>query len=248
MEAGKLKEILGIEGDEQDEKVEAAITAITEETTGLVSTKDKLRVQVKDLDKRLKAFKDIDLEEIETMKTELVELREAAEADDGDDDGKPRKISAEERKAIEDRATKKLSEQLEALETKYGEVTGKYQGSLKERALRKALKDINVIPEDEDLIYDAFANKAKIEEIDGSPVIQFTNKDGLDLPPDEFFADWAKTDSAKRHIKAPDNSGGGAHGGDGSGKGKQLTRAEFDKLDPDAKKDFVIEQKGKVVD
>lgn len=247
MEADKLKEILGIEGDEQNEKIEAAIAAIDEETAGLVSTKDKLRQQVKDLDKRVKAFKDIDLEEIETMKTELEELRDAASSTDPD--GKTKTITDEERKELGllRRENKKLQEQTETERKAREEVTGKYHGSLKETRLRKALKEINVLPEDEDLIYDAFVNKAKIEEIDGSAVIQFTNKDGLDLPPEEFFADWAKTDSAKRHIKPPDNSGGGARGGTKTGGGKTMPRADFEKLEPAAKQEFIT-AKGQVTD
>ena len=246
MEAEKLKEILGIEGTEQDEKVEAAIAAINEETENLVKTKDKLREQVRDLDKRLKAFKDVDLEEIESMRTELEELREAAEGDEGGD-GKPRKISADERKAIEERATKKLQEQLDALQTKLDTVQGKYHGKLKESSLRTALKKVGVLPEDEDLIYEAFVNKASVEDVDGETVIHLKNKDGLDLPPEEFFADWAKTESAKKYIKKPDNSGGGANGGSGPGKGKTISRAQFDQLEAGDKQKFMADG-GKVTD
>jgi len=243
MDLDKLKEILGIEGTEQDEKIEAAIAAINEETAGLVSTKDKLRLQVKDLDKRLKAFKDVDLEAIDGMKTELEELREAAA-------GKGGGVTPEERKelALLQRENKKLNEQVEN-ERKGREIaTKQVHDSLKERELRKALKGINVLSEDEDLIYDAFVNKAKIEEIDGSPVVQFTNKDGLDLPPNEFFADWAKSDSAKRHIRPPDNSGGGARGGSGTGSAKIMKLAEFNQLSPDEQMEFMTEKHGQVTE
>ena len=238
MEAEKLKEILGIEGDEQDEKIETAITAINEETEGLVKTKDKLRQQVRDLDKRLKAFKNVDIEEVEQMRTELEELREAAEAGDGDGDGKPRKINADERKAIEERATKKLQEQLDGLQTKLDDVLGKYHGTLKERSLKDAIKKVNVKDEAIDLIFRAFRSEATIEDIDGEAVIQLKNKDGLNLPPEEFFADWAKSESAKEFIKPPDNSGGGANGGKGPGKGKTISRAQFDQLQQAEKAEF----------
>ena len=157
------------------------------------------------------------------------------------------KISADERKAIEDRATKKLQEQLDALQTKLDTVQGKYHGKLKESSLRGALKKVGVLPEDEDLIYEAFVNKASVEDVDGETVIHLKNKDGLDLPPEEFFADWAKTESAKKYIKKPDNSGGGANGGSGPGKGKTISRAQFDQLEAGDKQKFMADG-GKVTD
>ncbi|MEX2444496.1 MAG: hypothetical protein WD492_12885 [Alkalispirochaeta sp.] len=253
MEVEKLKEILGIEDDSMDEKLEAAVTAMNEETQNLVKTKDKLREQVKDLDKKLKSFKDVDLEEVETMRTELEELREAANAEPGET-GK--KISPEERKAIEERAAKKVQDQLDSLQKRYDELekthegaVSKYHNTLVERELRQAIKKNGVKPEAEDLIFRAFRSDAQVEvDDDGSEFVHFQNKDGLKLPPEEYLADWAKTDSAKEFIKPPENTGGGAHGGGGPGKGKQLPRAEFNKLSPAEQHKFVTEQQGSVVD
>jgi hypothetical protein len=247
MEADKLKEILGIEGDEQNEKIEAAIAAINEETAGLVTTKDKLRQQVKDLDKRLKSYKDIDLEEIEEMKTELVTLREAAEAAAKGGDGK---LTAEEQKELNQlrRDNKKLAEENASERKAREDVTGKYHGSLKERALRAAIKKVNVKPEAEDIIYQAFANVATVEDVDGETVIQLKNKDGLNLPPEEYFTDWAKTDAAKEFIKPPDNSGGNARGGSGTGSGKTMRLTEFNQLSPAEQMAFMTEKHGQVID
>lgn len=241
MDPEKLKEILG-DGVE-DDKITAVIDAINEETEGLVRTKDKLREQVKDLDKRLKAFKDVDLEEIAQLRAELEDLRNSG--DQGDGEG--RKINAEERKAIEERATKKLQEQLSSVETRLSEVTSRYHATLSERELRDAIAKVGVKSEAQDIIYRAFRNEAKVEDVDGELVVQIKSKDGLNLSPAEFLADWAKTDSAKEFIKAPDHSGGGARGGGGPGKGKTLTRAQFDQLGDGDRKQFVTDG-GKVAD
>ena len=233
MDAETLKGIWGID---DDEKINAAIKAFDEETEGLRKTKNLLREQVKDFEKKLKAYEGIAPEEIASMKEELEELREAAESSDGE--GQQRKITAEERKAIEERATRKLQEQLEGLQTRLTDVTQRYHGTLIDRELREAIQKVGFKAEAQDLIYKAFRNEAKVEEIDGELVVQLKNKDGLNLSPEEFLTDWSKSDSAKEFIKPPENTGGGARGGNSPSTKKpeeytERERVELYKKDPD---------------
>lgn len=55
-----------------------------------------------------------------------------------------------------------------------------------------------------------------------------------DKPLAEFVTEWAKGDEGKFFVAAPNNTGGGSQGGgnNGGGNKRQISRAEFDKMDP----------------
>lgn len=64
----------------------------------------------------------------------------------------------------------------------------------------------------------------------------------------DFVKEWAGSEEGKHFVAAPANNGGGAPGGrPGTGNGKQVTRSEFDGMDPASRKTFMSEG-GKVVD
>lgn len=254
MDKEKLKAILSeIFGEDvAGELVDKATDTVFSEIENLVKVKDQLRKQARTLEKKLKDFDGVDLEEIESLRSELEELREAAESGQGES-GKG--LSVEEREAIERRAVKKVQDQLDALQKRYDsldeqhqESVAKYHNTLIERDLRQAIKKTNVKSEAEDLIYKAFRSDAQVEVDDeGAEFVHFKNKDGLKLPPEEYLADWGKTDAAKEFIKAPENSGGGAHGGGSSGRSKSMTRVQFEALDPAARQK-ALEDKVEVID
>lgn len=57
-----------------------------------------------------------------------------------------------------------------------------------------------------------------------------------DKPLDDAVKEFAASDAGKKFVSAPNNSGGGARGGESaSAAGKTMTRAAFDALDPMAK-------------
>ncbi len=54
----------------------------------------------------------------------------------------------------------------------------------------------------------------------------------------DHVKEWASSDEGKRFVAAPNNSGGGAHGGAGSGTQKTATRAQFDAMTPASRMEF----------
>lgn len=220
----RLKELTQLEDEEQLTQI---LGEIEDGERGLVRTKDSLLSQVKALKEKVKAFDGVDLGEYAEMQEELEQLRQKATTGNGG------KESAEELRAMEERLTRKFSDQLSKKDEELGSVRKRLHTTLIGQELRSALEQVGVAEEHRDLIFNAFRNRAKAEEIEGDVVVQLETPEGLALSPSEYFKDWSASDQGKRYIKAPVNSGGSATGGRNGKAGgqKEITRSEFEKMD-----------------
>lgn len=224
----QLKELTEIE---DEERLNAIVAAFDQETQGLVRTKDTLRSQVKDLEKRIKNYDGLDPEKYAEMQEELEQLRDATRKQNDNGEG-GNKTGDQELKAMEERLTKKYTEQLSRKDEDLRATKSELHSMLINIKMREAIEKVGVADEHRGLVFEAFRNRAAVDEIDGNRVVQIPTGDGLKLPPDEFFKDWASTDEGKRYIKARVNSGGDARGGSGGKDGpKVVKRSEWESMD-----------------
>lgn len=112
------------------------------------------------------------------------------------------------------------------------------QDGIKSALIANGVKDEDFL----DTLALKFANGATVK-IDGdNRLAQIGDKTVADA-----IKEWAGSDSGKKFVSAPDNSGGGASGGGGVQGGKTTTRSAFDAMEPAAKTAFAKDG-GKVVD
>ncbi|MFA5323524.1 MAG: hypothetical protein WC373_12710 [Smithella sp.] len=192
---------------------EAAEAAVADATAGLVAKNQEL------LGKLKKATKDaaIDPAEYQALQTEL----EATQA----------KLATAEKslKAAQMEAEKTKK----ALEAESG-FTSKL---LIENGLNETLIKAGVKPEMTKAVKALLAGQVtlKVEGDKRTPVIG-------DKSLGDFVGEWAKSDEGKHFVAAPNNGGGGAHGGaNDKGGAKTMTRAAFEALDAAGKMDFTKE-------
>jgi hypothetical protein len=193
--------------------------AVNEATKGLIAKRDELLNEVK----KLRKDSQIDPADYQRLKDEKEELTD--------------KLN-ETTKA----AKAALSEAEKERKLREGE-SGYVQKLLIDNGLTDALTKAGIKPELLKATKALFKDQAQIK-IDGD------NRAALigDKPITDFINEWAKSDEGKHFVLAPANSGGGAQGG-GSGnlQSKQLTRSQFDGMNPGEKMSF-SKAGGKIVD
>lgn len=207
--------------DELDAAVEKAVEAI--DVDGLKSKIEELIGDNKKLKADARKAKEVDPAEVERLHSEVEELTG--------------KLTAAEKLAGE--ATKAREKAEKALEAESG-FTQKLliQDGIKTALIANGVKDEDFI----DTLAARFAKDAKVT-VDGEDRKALIG----DKPVADHIKEWAASDSGKKFVAAPANSGGGAQGGDNKGGGKTTTRQAFDAMDQGARAAFAKEG-GTVVD
>jgi uncharacterized membrane-anchored protein YjiN (DUF445 family) len=184
---------------------EAIKTAVDEATQGLVSKRDELLKEVKDLRKG-KSFDPADLDklenEIDSLKSELTKAQKAAQ-----------------------KATKEAETYKQSLESEQSAV----RNLLVETGLTDALTKHGVSnPVLLKAAKQMLASSVKLEQDGDTRVAKLGDKSLADA-----IKEWAGGDEGKHFVTAQQNSGGGASGGSGTGgAAPTMTRAQFDLLAP----------------
>lgn len=185
--------------------------AVAAEVDGLKNKRDELLGANKDLKAKLKEIED-----------ERDEAAAAAAAKSGNVEEVKAQLEAKHKKDME-----ALTQRAESAESQL-------QKHVISEGLTNALVKAKVKPEMMDaataLIKSTF--KGEVGNNDGTPFAKFDGK-----AVDDFVTGWAESESGKRFVLAEQNSGGGSNGANGegkagTGKGKTMTRAEFDALSP----------------
>lgn len=210
----KIKKLLEEGKIEEADKLFAEHMAA--EVKGLKTKNEELLGDVKkrkeenaDITKRLEAIEE------DKHKTEL----EAA-GKKGDIDAIRKSLETEHAKAVE------------ALITENSGLKGQLNKHVIGEGLTQALVKAKVQPALMDaakaLIQSNF--KGEVGDNDGTPFAKFDGK-----TVEDFVTGWAGTESGKHFVSAENNSGGGSNGASGSGeasdgKGKTMTRSNFDAM------------------
>jgi hypothetical protein len=206
------------------EQLDAAVAKATGDVEGLKQKVEELIGDNKKLKADLRKTQDIKPEDVAAIEAE----RDKALAD----------LTAAQ-KAAKD-ATSAAEKATKALETEQG-FTAKLlkQDGIKTQLLANGVKDETYIAD----LTDAFSSKVAIKVEGEDRVAMVGDKTLVD-----HIKEWAGSDAGKKYVAAPANGGGGAPGsGDNKGGVKQITRTEFDALQPAEKVTFGKEG-GKVVD
>lgn len=201
--------------------------AVKDATDKLQESIDRLETKNKELigeNRKLKAAGEIKPEDL----TAAEDRADKAEARVKELDGEVKKLAGERDKAVK------------SLETE----TGFTQKLLIQDGLKSALIANGVKDEDHlDVLTAKFAGGASVK-------VEGENRTALygDKPLSDFIKEWAGTDSGKKFVEAPINSGGNAPGGDKNKAAvKTATRTEFDAMSQPDRMKFSSEG-GKVVD
>ena len=110
-----------------------------------------------------------------------------------------------------DRERKKWEETEKNLTESLDKTRNNYYNSNIDRVLDRTIKSIGVLEADRDLVRLAFRSRATVEEIDDKINIHIKDENGTNVPIEDFFKNWSVANPSK--IKAAENSGGGALGG-----------------------------------
>ena len=188
------------------ETKEAVAKLIADAKEGIESKNSELLAEVKKLKADIRKTQDIKPEDLAALESE----RDALAA----------KLSAAEKSAKD--ALKAAETAQKALEAESG-VTHKL---LAENGLIAELTKAGITDAD-------FLAAAKAMHIGSVKVIaEGEERKAMygDKPIADAIKEWAATDTAKKFISAPANSGGGAHGNNGGKGGKTISETEFNAL------------------
>lgn len=182
----------------------------------LTAKRDELLNEVRKLKAKAKGA-DIDPEEHATLQTKVEELTEKL--------GK---------------AEKTLKTETEKMQKQLGEKDGALRKLLVDEGLTAAAVKAGVAPHYLDAVKALHSGKTTIEAKDGAYVALLDGK-----PIAEALTTWAQSDQGKHFVAAPNNSGGGAQGGNG-GKpaGKTIKQSELDAMRPAARATYMAENQG----
>lgn len=112
-----------------------------------------------------------------------------------------------------ERERKRHEKTIEKLTAERDELSQKYQGTRIETSLKDTLNEVNVAPHLRRAAEKLWASETQLDE-DGNVV----TKDGTPLK--DAIKEWSETDEGSYFVAAPNNSGGGAHGGRAGGASK----------------------------
>lgn len=188
---------------------------IDDAVAGLKTKNDELIADNKRLKTDLRKTQEVKPEDLAALESENEKLRADLSA---------AQKAAKEATTAADKATK-------ALETEQG-FTQKLiiQDGLKSALIEHGVNDPDFI----DTLSAKFAGAASIK-VDGDQRSAMIGDKALG----DYIKEWAGSDSGKKFVAAPINSGGGAPGGGANNGGKSVTRTAFDGMDPAQRMAFV---------
>lgn len=200
---------------------DAVAAAVEEATTGLVSKRDELLREVKELRKgKTIAPEDVSKleDQIEALKGQVSDAQKAAKT-----------------------ATTQAEKDRKALES----AEGFTQRLLVDNGLNDALAKAGVTnPVHLKAVKSMLAGQVQIATEGDQRVAKVGDKALAD-----FVTEWSKGDEGKHFVAAPHNSGGGAGGGGGSNTGKTIKQSELDSMRPADRAVFFEKNQGaQVVD
>lgn len=124
-----------------------------------------------------------------------------------------------------DKATKKLTADLEAATKRAADVDSAYSNSLRDAALTEALTKAGVTPALLKAAKALLGPQATVADENGTRVVKAGDKALGD-----FITEWASSDEGKHFVVAPHTSGSGAQGSGRVSTGKTMSHADFNAL------------------
>lgn len=122
-----------------------------------------------------------------------------------------------------DKAVGKVAKERDEFKNKYEESTGRIQRLVVDNGLTDALTKANIAKQHMPAVRALLRTEHKIEVDDTDNVAKIGDK-----PLSDFVTEWSQSDVGKNYVAAPNNTGGGAKGNDGT-----TTKGEdFQKLSP----------------
>jgi len=206
-----------------DVAVEKAVGKVQESIDKLEAKNAELLDEAKKAKAELRKVKEINPDDVAAIEAE----RDKALADLAEAQKSVKSLTGERDKAVK------------ALETEQS-FTQKLliQDGLKSALIANGVKDEDFI----DSLTAKFSAGASITADGDARKAMFGDK-----PLADYIKEWAGSDAGKKFVAAPNNSGGGAGGSNGTGSGgKTVTRAQFEAMDQGARTTFAKEG-GKVV-
>ena len=199
--------------DNIDEKLVAELVdkRLKEEHSGLISNRDEILIEKREAENRLKELEN-QLSKYKNFTDDDIlrynELREKEKKNQLVSKGSSQEL-AELQIQIDNLEKDKLSVQnslQEALDGKQSVINQLHKLN-RDNSITKALDSVNVHPDSKELLLSHFISKSEVRDDNGKVNVFITGDDGIQKSPDEFIELWSKSDQAKRHLLAPNNSG-----------------------------------------
>jgi regulator of replication initiation timing len=187
------------------------IEGLKKKNTDLILDKKKMRLEMDDVKKRLD---EIDVEE-------YIELK-SKKGKDTDKDVETRL----------QRDLKKAEDRAKAAEDANGKTSSFLNSVLIKAQLSDAIDANGFDVKHKDLLLSAFSGRAKVEIDDKGHNVIIDNGDTLGVPANEFFKNYAGTDSGKAYLRQATQRGSGSQSFDSGAQGKTIKREAFDNLSP----------------
>lgn len=191
----------------------------------------------KELQEKIDAAVEKATKALKSKNEELLDEKKALQKKLEDMNGRLDEIESDKKKAEEEAALKsgdvekikaqleaKHAKELEKLQGKVTELSGKLNSTLIDGGLSDALTKANVAPQYVDAVKALIktGHKAEISEVDGKAVALIDGK-----PIHDFITGWSQSDSGKHYVAAPANGGGGAGGPNGGGGAPAEKRSQM---------------------
>jgi hypothetical protein len=159
---------------------------------------------------------------------EVKKLRKGGEIDPNDHQALQDQLEATQAKLKEaDKTFAKLKTDAETFKKLAESEQGYSSKLLIENGLNDALTQAGVKPEFLKAAKAMIGAQVQLKQ-DGDNRLAVVGDKGLS----DFVGEWSKSDEGKHFVSAPQNSGGGAQGGKGQGGSKQVSRQDFDAMNP----------------
>lgn len=197
------------ENKEQVEKIRSSLGWVTKDNlSGLEANKNQLLAEKKDLQKKLKAFEEVDLDKYD----EFLDFLDKKNLTDGQ---KSSKMGSNDNSLAEkkhQRELQRMQRQLEELTAERQTLNGQLSEMVVKNSLTSMFDEFKVDPKHRPILQAALRANIKVEDsASGKPELLFNSPEGevsLKTHLDKFFSGEGSV-----YITKPVNAGGGAIGG-----------------------------------
>lgn len=238
--------VLSVEGVDNHPEVKGLKSSLQKQK----SDREKLRKERDSFKERASLIpEDMDQETLQQAIERITQGDPGGDDPNKDPDKDPNKTgggqdAAKVRKQLEERYQKQLDEKDQAIQQRDQQV----RQLVVDNGLQGALQKHGVTsPGLQKGAMRLLRDQVKVSEDDNGALQAVVDTDMGEVALDQFVKDWVSSDEGQDYLPRASGSGApGSNGRNGKGGAKEMTRQQFDKLSPEEKRKFTVEQRGTI--